>query len=718
MEEENVRELRSSRSRSNTPFIRASRDRDGESIHGSEEGKRIVSSTNVRTRQKGGSRQKSNLTTVTESHTTESVTTHRYVNKRSGNESDSSVELIVEEEPKSGSRKSDRRKSSRRLIANGAMMRKSDEMFNTSSGKSKEEKVEKTVRRHKTSDYSSEDGEGAAFQVYKQAGDWWNKFPKTDYTYSPISHDRKEVAPGVIVMPNMSRRSLNAMRQHGISSSESNLARASAVTSVTSVNRHQKSKGRWTDPSTSNVHTSRKVYEEWAAVDSDVDDVAERFSTKSSSYVQNSWTVTTYITSFFMTIWTFISSSYTRIVDGAYRLVGYPRDVYSYATPRRGVSPVTDGRRFNWLWKIFSWFYKVVCSVMHLDLLLLSNSTSKLTSTHKPKLWRLLLLLLPLLFLTGWLYMSESNENALNPVLEITDTMRNTIVGWMYIPFGAYSALKERLFINVASPDLPPVVISTDEQKTVDMESLARYILTSSQFQQQLASKLHMAEERTKMDKEQLVLSISQQNQLHQENSKLLEEHNKLLGQLTANLKQLQDKMDHVKGESDRAESREKEWQLRWEEEKLSLKDGSVADQILLRKELRDLQSRFRLLQEQQAQMMRRCCQRGVVNGEVVEQQVIKILADLLGATGGQYSGNPQDLHTWVGNMILAKEDLEAKLINLSSTLHQHTRKVVLQSKDVIMASVKELIQNEFAKWQELQRHHEMKASINSNNIM
>ena len=64
-------------------------------------------------------------------------------------------------------RKSDRRKTSRRLVANGAMSRKSDAMFG--GGKTKEAKV--VLQR--TSDYSSEEGDGAAYQVYKQAGDWW-----------------------------------------------------------------------------------------------------------------------------------------------------------------------------------------------------------------------------------------------------------------------------------------------------------------------------------------------------------------------------------------------------------------------------------------------------------------------------------------------------------------------------------------------------------------
>lgn len=35
-----------------------------------------------------------------------------------------------------------------------------------------------------------------------------SKYPKTDYTYSKLSQQRREIKPGVIAMPNMSRRSL------------------------------------------------------------------------------------------------------------------------------------------------------------------------------------------------------------------------------------------------------------------------------------------------------------------------------------------------------------------------------------------------------------------------------------------------------------------------------------------------------------------------------
>ncbi|KAG8221900.1 hypothetical protein J437_LFUL006718 [Ladona fulva] len=55
------------------------------------------------------------------------------------------------------------------------------------------------------------------FQLYKESGDWWNVFPKTDYTYSEYSPHRREIAPGIVNMPNMSRpglRSLDSSSRH------------------------------------------------------------------------------------------------------------------------------------------------------------------------------------------------------------------------------------------------------------------------------------------------------------------------------------------------------------------------------------------------------------------------------------------------------------------------------------------------------------------------
>uniref|UniRef100_A0A1A9ZJC0 Uncharacterized protein n=1 Tax=Glossina pallidipes TaxID=7398 RepID=A0A1A9ZJC0_GLOPL len=57
-------------------------------------------------------------------------------------------------------------------------------------------------------DESFDTCEHLAYWEYKKAGEYWNKTPKTDYTYSKFSPHRRALAPGIIAMPNMSRQSL------------------------------------------------------------------------------------------------------------------------------------------------------------------------------------------------------------------------------------------------------------------------------------------------------------------------------------------------------------------------------------------------------------------------------------------------------------------------------------------------------------------------------
>ncbi|XP_078040167.1 uncharacterized protein LOC144471721 [Augochlora pura] len=115
---------------------------------------------------------------------------------------------------KKAGRRSERQKAKREILANGQNEKKdvsSDEKYEK---KSKSIAAQRTV----TSDYSSEEGEkddssnkpSTAHEIYKQAGDWWNVFPKTDYTYSQTSQCRYEIAPGILAMPNMSRRSIHS----------------------------------------------------------------------------------------------------------------------------------------------------------------------------------------------------------------------------------------------------------------------------------------------------------------------------------------------------------------------------------------------------------------------------------------------------------------------------------------------------------------------------
>lgn len=48
-----------------------------------------------------------------------------------------------------------------------------------------------------------------AYKEYKEAGEYWNKYPKTDYTYSELSPHRRDLGRGNVAMPNMSRKSLD-----------------------------------------------------------------------------------------------------------------------------------------------------------------------------------------------------------------------------------------------------------------------------------------------------------------------------------------------------------------------------------------------------------------------------------------------------------------------------------------------------------------------------
>jgi len=66
----------------------------------------------------------------------------------------------------------------------------------------------------------------------------------------------------------------------------------------------------------------------------------------------------------------------------------------------------------------------------------------------------------------------------------------------------------------------------------------------------------------------------------------------------------MQQKVNHLSSESKEGQAREQEWKLKFEKEKQAWRDEAAAhslfrdgDQVLMRKELRDIQGRLRLLQ-------------------------------------------------------------------------------------------------------------------------
>lgn len=67
----------------------------------------------------------------------------------------------------------------------------------------------KAKRRTKITTKDVNVADHPAYKEYKEAGEYWNKFPKTDYTYSELSPHRRELSNGIVAMPNMSRKSLD-----------------------------------------------------------------------------------------------------------------------------------------------------------------------------------------------------------------------------------------------------------------------------------------------------------------------------------------------------------------------------------------------------------------------------------------------------------------------------------------------------------------------------
>ncbi|XP_011352313.1 uncharacterized protein LOC105288045 isoform X2 [Ooceraea biroi] len=214
-------ELRSrSRSRSHTPMILSPplpepevaehhydlRSRSRERSHTPGE---VTSSRRSGSRSLTGSSNKmheKNMETIDESKegsVTESLTDTQ------STKSESSTTMTT----KRPERRSERQRAKRQIFVNGQSESKED----VTNQKAERKRKSVTPHRILSNDYSSsEEGERkdtsgrSVYEIYKQAGEWWNVFPKTDYTYSKASRCRYEIAPGILAMPNMSRRSIRA----------------------------------------------------------------------------------------------------------------------------------------------------------------------------------------------------------------------------------------------------------------------------------------------------------------------------------------------------------------------------------------------------------------------------------------------------------------------------------------------------------------------------
>lgn len=189
----------------------------------------------------------------------------------------------------------------------------------------------------------------------------FSKYPKTDYTYSPHSRDRQEIAPGVLAMPNMSRRSL-----HSYDSS------SDYVTSHNKQTNTEILESDDTDYVSKSTYTLRSNFnsDNWTKLRPRSLFSYNAYSSKTSSVQKRSFImrIITTFTSVFLSIFNYIGL----VTYGVYR---------------------TQNSIFIWLGKRI---HQATTRIMYWDTWLLQSSNTK-----RKLRWLLALCLIPLLLLGG-----------------------------------------------------------------------------------------------------------------------------------------------------------------------------------------------------------------------------------------------------------------------------------------------------------------------------
>ncbi|XP_055916283.1 klaroid protein isoform X1 [Eupeodes corollae] len=238
----------------------------------------------------------------------------------------------------------------------------------------------------------------AAYKEYKDAGEYWNKYPKTDYTYSKRSPHRREICPGVIAMPNMSRCSLenhhdrvNEMIQRSPAQEEF-IRRRYAYQTTTSNSYNRRAAEKLIYDSQDEVDMAQ--FESYRK--------SKRYlsSTARSTLQSESWysrVLTTVVTTFY-SFWSAISGGSSENDLYKTRIAQEERGFFGGIS--HAVSSVFIG--------LFRYVYMAISTVLSIDTWLLKSSNAE--NKNKKRFLLLLLILLPLLLLTGLFYYLNPNE--------------------------------------------------------------------------------------------------------------------------------------------------------------------------------------------------------------------------------------------------------------------------------------------------------------------
>ncbi|KAH8272798.1 hypothetical protein KR018_000050 [Drosophila ironensis] len=241
-----------------------------------------------------------------------------------------------------------------------------------------------------------------AYLEYRDAGEYWNKTPKTDYTYSELSPHRRQLAPGIVAMPNMSRKSLG---------------------------NHDERINRMVQNNPSQEEFIRRRYQSKYTENLNYDSADEYDSALRDTAKQSWWFVRLIqlIVTSVSTVWTRITSVSSSSKADAY----YARRQASQQSGLLGKVSQSVGSAFA---SLYRYVYLFIGSVLSLDTWLLQSSNPE--NKAKKRFLILLLLLLPLLLLTGWSLLQEDQR---------AGYVQRAEALLLPLPLAAYASLQGRL---------------------------------------------------------------------------------------------------------------------------------------------------------------------------------------------------------------------------------------------------------------------------------
>ncbi|XP_075169777.1 sad1 and UNC84 domain-containing protein klaroid isoform X2 [Haematobia irritans] len=238
-----------------------------------------------------------------------------------------------------------------------------------------------------------------AYLEYKKAGEYWKTTPKTDYTYSELSPHRRELAPGIVAMPNMSRKSLENHHERINYMIERDPAQEEYI-------RRRYESSKYTQ--------NRRAAENLAYESGDEVDYTYRRSANlyNGQHQNESWFMR-----FITTIVTTITSTWSSMTGSNVNQNGGVGRYTSYSSSMYHTKLAEEDRGFfgSMLYGISSGFayilrnlYLFISSVLCLDTWLLQSSNAD--NKSKKRFLLFLLMLLPLLLLAGTYYYLHPNE--------------------------------------------------------------------------------------------------------------------------------------------------------------------------------------------------------------------------------------------------------------------------------------------------------------------